>query len=221
MISEAAKSTRILDIYNMLLRGQAVHKKELAEKYQVNSKSIQRDLESIRDFLSEQYVKCGVRQNVEYDRANDEYRLVTQEVSYLSQGEMLAVSKILLESRAFSKEQITSLLSRIENLCVSEKERRDIEQLVSSELFNYHTPAHAEPQMDMLWTAAEAVMEQKLVEVSYADLAAVQFPTARLCLIKTRNGLRTAFAASFPSWMENFALGSTASLLFTTRKLMR
>lgn len=82
MISEAAKSTRILDIYNMLLRGQAVHKKELAEKYQVNSKSIQRDLESIRDFLSEQYVKCGVRQNVEYDRANDEYRLVTQEVSY-------------------------------------------------------------------------------------------------------------------------------------------
>ena len=55
MISEAAKSTRILDIYNMLLRGQAVHKKELAEKYQVNSKSIQRDLESIRDFLSEQY----------------------------------------------------------------------------------------------------------------------------------------------------------------------
>ena len=106
MISEAAKSTRILDIYNMLLRGQAVHKKELAEKYQVNSKSIQRDLESIRDFLSEQYVKCGVQQNVEYDRANDEYRLVTQEVSYLSQGEMLAVSKILLESRAFSKEQI-------------------------------------------------------------------------------------------------------------------
>lgn len=139
----------------------------LAEKYQVNSKSIQRDLESIRDFLSEQYVKCGVRQNVEYDRANDEYRLVTQEVSYLSQGEMLAVSKILLESRAFSKEQITSLLSRIENLCVSEKERRDIEQLVSSELFNYHTPAHAEPQMDMLWAAAEAVMEQKLVEISY------------------------------------------------------
>lgn len=167
MISEAAKSTRILDIYNMLLRGQAVHKKELAEKYQVNSKSIQRDLESIRDFLSEQYVKCGVRQNVEYDRANDEYRLVTQEVSYLSQGEMLAVSKILLESRVFSKEQITSLLSRIENLCVSEKERRDIEQLVSSELFNYHTPAHAEPQMDMLWAAAEAVMEQKLVEISY------------------------------------------------------
>lgn len=167
MISEGAKSTRILDIYNMLLRGQVVHKKELAERYRVNVKSIQRDLDSIRDFLSEQCVKRGVRQSVEYDKASDGYHLVTQEVSYLSQGEMLAVSKILLESRAFSKEQMISLLSRIENLCIAGKERHDIEQLICNELFNYHSPAHAEPQVDVLWAAAEAVMEQKIVEISY------------------------------------------------------
>lgn len=170
MVSESAKSTRILDIYNILLHGQTVRKKELADHYKVNVKSIQRDIDSIRDFLSEQCVKHGVRQSVEYDRESDGYHLVTQEVSYLSQGEMLAVSKILLESRAFSKEQITSLLSRIENLCVSGKERRDIEQLISNELFNYHTPAHAEPQMDVLWAAAEAVMEQKLVEIFYRKM---------------------------------------------------
>lgn len=44
------KTSRILYIYSMLLHGQVLKKNELAQDIGVNVKSIQRDLEDIRDF---------------------------------------------------------------------------------------------------------------------------------------------------------------------------
>ena len=49
-----SKSNRVLDLYQALQNGQVINKKEAAEQFCVNEKSIQRDLDSIRDFLSEQ-----------------------------------------------------------------------------------------------------------------------------------------------------------------------
>lgn len=61
-----SKSNRVLDLYQALQNGQVINKKEAAEQFCVNEKSIQRDLDSIRDFLlradnePRTYPKCGV-----------------------------------------------------------------------------------------------------------------------------------------------------------------
>ena len=44
------KSRRILDIYASLVDGKTVYKKELAQKYEVNERTIQRDFDDVRDF---------------------------------------------------------------------------------------------------------------------------------------------------------------------------
>ena len=98
-------------------------KKEAAEQFCVNEKSIQRDLDSIRDFLSEQTTSQGLIQSVEFDRAANGYRLVTEEVTHISEGEMLAICKILLESRAFDKAELKSLVNKVMNHCVSPKSK--------------------------------------------------------------------------------------------------
>lgn len=53
------KISRVLYIYSMLMRGQILKKKELVQDIGVSARSIQRDLENIRDFLDKKYVKEG------------------------------------------------------------------------------------------------------------------------------------------------------------------
>ena len=50
-MAETDKNTRILELHTMLTRGEALRKKELAQRFGVTEKSIQRDIEDLRDFL--------------------------------------------------------------------------------------------------------------------------------------------------------------------------
>lgn len=151
MTADTLKTTRVLELYQDFLSGKLINKQQAAEQYHVNVRSIQRDIDSIRDFLSEQCAKEGIVRKIEYDKKENGYRLVTQEIEQLSKGEVLALCKILLESRAFTKEQVEKQLQIILNLCVSQKEKSDIEWFISNELFHYHDPAHATVDPDNLW----------------------------------------------------------------------
>ena len=65
--ADNGKSFRILDIYNNLLDGKVLRKADLAVKYGVNEKSIQRDFEEIRNFLDTLNITNGVRNELIYD----------------------------------------------------------------------------------------------------------------------------------------------------------
>lgn len=129
MTADTLKTTRVLELYQDFLSGKRINKQQAAEQYHVNVRSIQRDIDSIRDFLSEQYAKEGIVRKIEYDKKENGYCLVTQEVEQLSKGEVLALCKILLESRAFTKEQVEKQLQIILNLCVSQREKQTLSGL--------------------------------------------------------------------------------------------
>ena len=170
MTADTLKTTRVLELYQDFLSGKRINKQQAAEQYHVNVRSIQRDIDSIRDFLSEQCAKEGIVRKIEYDKKENGYCLVTQEVEQLSKGEVLALCKILLESRAFTKEQVEKQLQIILNLCVSQREKADIEWFISNELFNYHDPAHAAVDPDNLWMVAQAIRNQSVMEIGYRKL---------------------------------------------------
>ena len=170
MTADTLKTTRVLELYQDFLSGKLINKQQAAEQYHVNVRSIQRDIDSIRDFLSEQCAKEGIVRKIEYDKKENGYRLVTQEIEQLSKGEVLALCKILMESRAFTKEQVEKQLQIILNLCVSQKEKSDIEWFISNELFHYHDPAHAAIDPDNLWMVAQAIRNQSVLEIEYQKL---------------------------------------------------
>lgn len=60
MTADTLKTTRVLELYQDFLSGKLINKQEAAEQYYVNVRSIQRDIDSIRDFLSEQCAKEGI-----------------------------------------------------------------------------------------------------------------------------------------------------------------
>lgn len=50
-MADTDKNTRLLELYIMLTRGEALRKGELARKFGVAEKSIQRDIEDLRNFF--------------------------------------------------------------------------------------------------------------------------------------------------------------------------
>lgn len=61
------KTNRILFLYTKLLQGQLLIKSELAQLMGVNEKSIQRDLEDIRNFLDRRRLEDGYGSQLIYD----------------------------------------------------------------------------------------------------------------------------------------------------------
>ena len=64
-MSEACqKDERILSLYTRLQRGEVLQKTDEAQRFHVNEKSIQRDIESLRAFLDNEHSN----QTVVYDK---------------------------------------------------------------------------------------------------------------------------------------------------------
>jgi hypothetical protein len=94
------KIGRVLQIYAKLADGYVVKKTKEAQLYGVNERSITRDIEDIRSFLDADTERTGIVNTVVYDRETKGYRLETLYKIRLQNSEILALCKILLDSRA-------------------------------------------------------------------------------------------------------------------------
>lgn len=92
-----AKNARTLDMYERLREGKSIRKCEEAQRFGVDERSIQRDIDDIRAFLDERQMQGDGRQVI-YDRAKKGFVMEGQEACTMSNSEILAVAKILLES---------------------------------------------------------------------------------------------------------------------------
>ena len=105
------KSERLLQIYSRLVSGDVLPKKELAQQFHVTERSIQRDMESLRCFFAEQ----GLRQDIVYDKQERGYRLEQPALPLLNNSEILAVCKILLESRSMRRDEMLPILEKLDS----------------------------------------------------------------------------------------------------------
>ena len=108
------KIVRVLQIYAKLADGYIVNKSEEAQNFGVNERSIQRDIDDIRNFLDGDSERTGMENTVVYDREQKGYRLESLYHMRLTNSEVLALCKILLDSRAFTKKQMTDMLESLE-----------------------------------------------------------------------------------------------------------
>ena len=114
-----AKTDRVLAIYSRLVGGAVLNKADLAQQFHVTQRSIQRDIESLRCFFAEQELP----QDIVYDKRSRGYRLIDNAQKKLSNSEVLAVCKILLESRSMVTDEMMPLLDRLIDCCVPEQNK--------------------------------------------------------------------------------------------------
>ena len=169
MESKSSKNIRILDMYTRLCAGRVINKSEEAEKFGVDMRSIQRDIDDIRSFLDECRTKhASDSRLIEYDRNQKGFVMTGAEGSMMSNSEVLAISKILLGSRAFTRQEIDSILRKMINGCVPMKNMKLIEELISNEQFHYVELHHKTYIQDRLWQIGTDIKEHNLMEIQYA-----------------------------------------------------
>ena len=112
-MSKESKNQRTLDMYVRLCEGKVINKKTESQKFGVDERSIQRDIDDIRAFLCDRSESNGGdTREVVYDRTKEGFIIIGDEPSMMTNGEILAVSKILLESRAFTRRELKIILDK-------------------------------------------------------------------------------------------------------------
>ncbi len=168
MSDKMHKNTRTLDIYVRLCEGKAINKTEEAGKFGVDARSIQRDIDDIRAFLSEQKVKdSSDAREVVYDHTKKGFVMKGARVSLMTNSEILAVSKILLESRAFSRKEIDVILDKLLAGCVPLKNMKLVSDLIANERYHYVELHHQSYVQDKLWALGSDIKERNLLEIEY------------------------------------------------------
>ena len=155
------KIYRLLAMQQQLLSGNTLNKKEAAARFEVGEKSIQRDLETLRAYYA------GQGNDLPYDREANCYRLEQPAEARLTKSEVLAVCKILLESRAFTEKELDPILNKLVACCTPVQNLRAVQELIGNERFHYVPPHHGQAFVDKLWTLGEAIRDHKVMEMDY------------------------------------------------------
>lgn len=158
---------RVLKIYSKLSEGYVVNKAEEAELYGVNERSIQRDIDHIRNFLDEDSERTGIVNTIVYDRIAKGYKLETLYQIRLQNSEVLALCKILLDSRAFTKTEMVEMLDKLITCCVPQVNQKRVKDLIRNEEFHYVEPRHKTKFIELMWDIGQAVSESRYIEVNY------------------------------------------------------
>ena len=164
-----AKS-RVLRLYTRLIEGKSFNREQVAQEYHCSIRSIQRDIDEIKDFLAERGTEEGVYQTLEYDHKVHGYRLEPPMVSMLSNEEAFMVLKILLESRALVKEEMKSIIDRLIDSAVPKINQAAVKKLIGNEREHYVQPRHGKKLADNVWKLGNAIKDQLFVTVEYQKL---------------------------------------------------
>lgn len=174
------KIKRVLQLYAKLTDGYIVNKAEEAQNYGVNERSIQRDIDDIRNFMDEDSERTGVSNTVVYDRIEKGYRLETLYKLRLSNSEVLALCKILLDSRAFTKKEMKEMLDKLITCCVPKSNQKLVRDLIKNEEFHYVEPRHKTKFIDKMWDIGQAIQHSQYIEIKYQGIQGSTVKTRKL-----------------------------------------
>lgn len=159
-----SKTNRILKILTRLNNGEAVRKKDLALELNVSEKAIQRDIDHIRNYLSEDIGLRSERYLI-YDRSNNSYHLTNVE-NNLNEKDILAIIKILLESRAFCQEELDKLINSLYRM-VDSQNKSLIRDIIGNELLHYIPLEHGDLLIDKIWDFSHIIKKQEILSIEY------------------------------------------------------
>ena len=161
---EREKNNRMLEIFFRALRGEKISLKKLAEEYNVSTKSISRDINSIQNFLAEHR---ELMQNAELTYSHKERAYILNSDEFLKNKELFALVKIILGSRALNKEEILTLITKLKKFTTIQ-DRKTLENLIRKEIYHYHeVKSDCKSVIDNVWKIVQAIEEKRTISITY------------------------------------------------------
>lgn len=152
---------RLLTIFLRLQAGAHLSKRQLADEFHVSEKTIQRDFGLLGQFLERQPM---IAAELAYDSKH--HTRYFKGKSLFNKKDILVISKILLENRAFNKGENTTLLDGLLAL-VSKEEQKEIAAIIGSERLHYAPLSDTQNRIDKIWEWSEFIRKEQVLEIAY------------------------------------------------------
>lgn len=161
---ENTKQERILEIFFRGLRGEALSVQKLAEEYQVSTKSIGRDVNDLKMFLSNRRDLVGSTE-LQYSSQEKCYRLCID--GFLTNQQLFSLVKVMIGVRAFSREELMSLIESLKRFTTAQ-DRPKLNELIRRELYHYTEIKHdCESVQEVLWKLANSITQRREISIEY------------------------------------------------------
>ena len=116
------------------------------------------------------FAEQGLQQDIVYDKGERGYRLEQPALPLLNNSEILAVCKILLESRSMRRDEMLPILDKLISCCVPARSKRAVAELLANEKHHYVEPHHDQHILPGLWEIGQAVQEHRVMEIEYTRM---------------------------------------------------
>lgn len=149
---------RIINILFRLLSGESLNNAELAALYKVDIRTIQRDMSAIKT------VGESFDYQLNKESASNNYTLTNS--PKLVFEDTLAITKILLASRAFQLEEMQQLLTNLIRLNPIE-DAEAINDSIKNELVFYYPLEHEISLLNRIKEIEQLILDKKIVRITY------------------------------------------------------
>lgn len=155
------KAFRLLHMQNMLNKGLVLRKAELTAELGVTPKSVQRDIDSLRLYLAE--TDGG---ELVYSRKHDYYSLERKSIDNFTAQEVYSLCKILIESRAFNKNEFECVTNKLLSQLPQGK-KQEVERVISNERYNYIPLKHGKDLICPIWEISQYITNRTIITFDY------------------------------------------------------
>ena len=161
---ENTKQYRVLEIFFRGLRGEDLSVRELADEYNVSTKSVSRSINELKNFLADHRDLVG-NTELQYSYGDKCYRLHIDE--FLSNKELFALVEVMIGARAFSKMELLTLVDKLKKFTTPD-ERPKMNELIRKELYHYPEVNHdCDSVQETLWKLVSCITEHKEISIEY------------------------------------------------------
>ncbi|PHE67321.1 helix-turn-helix transcriptional regulator [Bacillus wiedmannii] len=174
MSDKQGQMYRILSMYDRLRNEKSINKQIEAVNFHVSEKTIQRDIDHLRGYIETNMVNGYV----EYDRKTNAYNLSSENKNSLTNEKIFAILKVLLESRAFPKNEMYQIIDSLTGLAQTESQGI-IKKMTANEKILYGELQHQKDVSSLLWQLAQAIQFKKVIHFQY-QREFDQFPHERI-----------------------------------------
>ena len=174
---ENTKQYRVLEIFFRGLRGEDISVHELADEYNVSTKSITRSINELKAFLADHRELVG-NTELQYSHSDKCYRLYMDE--FLTNKELFSLVEVMIGARAFSKMELLSLVDKLKKF-TTPVDRPKMNELIRKEVYHYPEVKHdCESVQDNLWKLVNCITEHKKISIEYYRMDR-KWVTHRVC----------------------------------------
>ncbi|MBQ3177967.1 MAG: HTH domain-containing protein [Clostridia bacterium] len=104
---------RLLYLYQKLMQGGNLQKKELAERFGVSEKTVQRDIDDLRAYMADSMIDTARPMEIRYSKSENAYVLDMSEEENILETEVVRIGRALLAGEALETEEAEKLLRRL------------------------------------------------------------------------------------------------------------